>query len=306
LFGKAVKTMSFSKKREIQAKSSVLAAGSYCTESAFAIRLYLLCHSSFYKKEFAMRMHIAAWVSALVFGLGMISSLEAGVWTSGHGDIDAHFHNGALEIGLHFHSGVGAVGGGTLPEGHHEADEHQIFVPGAPITRPGTPAWAFAGSPGDSIWFLPQNNTTGKPYLGWSAEDLAPDDWSNVTFSLLSVNGPAGGVFSVWATDPSNPFGAPIVKLSSVDGFAQSFTLGAGVHDHYTVGFNRAGTFDVSLRVSATRISDSQTFSGDGTFTFYVDSVPSGGAVPEPGSIAIFSVFAMGSGYRMLKRRKSS
>jgi hypothetical protein len=301
LFGKAVKTMSFSKKREIQAKSSVLAAGSYCTESAFAIRLYLLCHSSFYKKEFAMRMHIAAWVSALVFGLGMISSLEAGVWASGHGDIDAHFHNGALELGLHFHDGgVGAFGGGTLPAGHHEADEHQIFVPGAPVALPGT--YAFAGSPGDSLWFLPPNNTTGKPYLGWSAEDLAPDDWSNVTFSLLSVDGPAGGVFSVFAQS----FGTPTVKLSSVDGFAKSFTLGAGVHDHYFVGFNRAGTFDVSLRVSATRISDSQTFSGDGTFTFYVDSVPNGGEVPEPGSMAIFSVLAIGSGYRRLRRRKMS
>jgi surface-anchored protein len=131
---------------------------------------------------------------------------------------------------------------------------------------------------------------------------LDPDLWSNVTFSLLSVNGPAGGVFSVFAQS----FGALTVKLSSVEGFAKSFTLVGGLHDHFNVGFNRAGTFDVSLRVSATRISDSQTFSGDGTFTFYVDSVPSGGAVPEPGSIAIFSVFAMGSGYRMLKRRKSS
>jgi surface-anchored protein len=302
LFGKAVKTMSFSKKREIQAKSSVLAAGSYCTESAFAIRLYLLCHSSFYKKEFAMRMHIAAWMSALVFGLGMISSLEAGVWTSGHGDIDAHFHNGALEVGLHFHSGAGALGGGTLPEGHHEADEYQIFVPGTPITLPGTPAWAFAGSPGDSLWFLPPTNVAGRPYLGWSSDELPAALWSNITFTLLSVNGPAGGVFSVF----TESVGVPTVKLSSVDGFAKSFTLVGGSHDHYNVGFNRAGTFDVKLRVSATRISDSQTFSGDGTFTFYVDSVPSGGEVPEPGSIAIFSVFAMGSGYRMLKRRKSS
>lgn len=294
--------MSFSKKREIQAKSSVLAAGSYCTESAFAIRLYLLCHSSFYKKEFAMRMHIAAWMSALVFGLGMISSLEAGVWTSGHGDIDAHFHDGALEIGLHFHSGgVGAFGGGTLPEGHHEADEHQIFVPGAPITLPGT-GWDFAGNPGDSVWFLPPNNDPNKPYLGWGAEELDPGLWSNVTFSLLSVDGPAGGVFSVFAQS----FGALTVKLSSVDGFAKSFSLPGGSHDHFNVGFNRAGTFDVSLRVSATRISDSQTFSGDGTFTFYVDSVPNGGEVPEPGSMAIFSVLAIGSGYRRLRRRKMS
>jgi len=211
-------------------------------------------------------MHLAAWMAAIVFGLGMVSSLEAGIWANGHGDIDAHFHDGALEIGLHFHSGgVGAFGGGTLPEGHHEADEHQIFVPGAPITLPGSL-------------------------------------WSNVTFSLLSVNGPAGGVFSVFAES----FGVTNVKLSSVDGFAKSFSLPGGSHDHFNVGFNRAGTFDVSLRVSATRISDSQTFSGDGTFTFYVDSVPNGGEVPEPGSMAIFSVLAIGSGYRRLRRRKMS
>ena len=250
-----------------------------------------------------MRMHLAAWMAAIVFGLGMVSSLEAGVWASGHGDIDAHFHEGALEIGLHFHDGgVGAFGGGTLPAGHHEADEHQIFVPGAPVTLPGT-GWDFAGTPGDSLWFLPPNNVTNKPYLGWGAEDLPSAQWFNPTFTLLSVNGPAGGVFSVWATDP---FGERTVKLSSVNGFANSFSLPAGSHDHFSVGFNRAGTFDVSLRVSATRKSDNLTFSGDGTFTFYVDSVPSGGAVPEPGSMAIFSVLAIGSGYRRLRRRKMS
>ena len=297
--------MSFSKKREIQAKSSVLAAGSYCTESAFAIRLYLLHSYFFHKKGFAMRMHIAALMSALVFGLGMISSLEAGIWANGHGDIDAHFHDGELEVGLHFHSGAGALGGGTLPEGHHEADEHQIFVPGTPIPLPGT-GWNFAGTNGDLLWFLPQNNVEGRPYLGWSSDELPAVSWSNITFTLLSVDGPAGGVFSVWATDPDNPFGAPIVKLSSVDNFAKSFTLVGGSHDHYTVGFNRAGQFDVSLQVSAFSREEEQTYSGSGTFTFYVDSVPSGGEVPEPGSIAIFSVFAMGSGYRMLKRRKSS
>ena len=250
-----------------------------------------------------MRMHLAAWMAAIVFGLGMVSSLEAGVWASGHGDIDAHFHEGALEIGLHFHDGgVGAFGGGTLPAGHHEADEHQIFVPGAPVTLPGT-GWDIAGTPCDSLWFRPPNNVTNKPYLGWGAEDLPSAQWFNPTFTLLSVNGPAGGVFSVWATDP---FGERTVKLSSVNGFANSFSLPAGSHDHFSVGFNRAGTFDVSLRVSATRKSDNLTFSGDGTFTFYVDSVPSGGAVPEPGSMAIFSVLAIGSGYRRLRRRKMS
>ena len=251
-----------------------------------------------------MRMHLAAWLAAIVFGLGMVSSLEAGVWASGHGDIDAHFHEGALEIGLHFDSGgVGAFGGGTLPGGHHEADEHQIFVPGASVSHPGTAAWDFAGASGDSLWFLPSTNDTNKPYLGWGAEDLPSAQWFNPTFTLLSVNGPAGGVFSVWVVDS---LGALNVKLSSVAGFANSFPLFAGSHEHFNVGFNRAGTFDVSLRVSATRKLDNQTFSGDGTFTFYVDSVPSGGAVPEPGSMAIFSVLAIGSGYRRLRRRKMS
>ncbi len=201
-----------------------------------------------------MRMHLAAWMAAIVFGLGMVSSLEAGVWASGHGDIDAHFHDGALEIGLHFHDGgVGAFGGGTLPEGHHEADEHQIFVPGASVSRPGTAAWDFAGASGDSLWFLPPNNDPNKPYLGWGAEELPTGDWFDPTFTLLSVNGPTGGVFSVWATDS---FGARTVKLSSVDGFSKSFSISGGLHEHFTVGFNRAGKFDVSLQVSATRRSD--------------------------------------------------
>ena len=218
-------------------------------------------------------------------------------------DIDVHFHDGELEVGLHFHDPVSELGGGTIAAGHYEADEHQIFVAGPPITRPTGSQWDFAGAEGDSLWFLPptgsQSDAQGKPYLGWGAEELASGVWSNVTFTLLSINGPDGGVFSVFST----PFGSPPeVKLSSTM-VESSFTVGAGGHDHYTVAFNREGQFDVTLRASATRLSDSQLFTGEGTFTFYSGSVPTG-AVPEPTSMAVFAVFALGAGYRMGRRRK--
>ena len=120
-----------------------------------------------------MRMHFAAWMVAFVLGLGGMSVAQAGVWTGGHGDIDVHFHDGELEVGLHFHDPVSELGGGTIAAGHYEADEHQIFVAGPPITRPTGSQWDFAGAEGDSLWFLPptgsQSDAQGKPYLGWGA-----------------------------------------------------------------------------------------------------------------------------------------
>ena len=249
-----------------------------------------------------MRMHLAAWMAAVVFGLGCLSVAHAGVWTGGHGDIDVHVDGGALEVGLHFHDPVDQLGGGTIPAGHYEADAHQIFVKGPTQARPGGSAWDFAGLEGDQLWFLPPTGSAasaqGKPYLGWSAEELPSADWSNITFTLLSINGPFGGDFSVF----SESFGTPTVKLSSTLP-SSSFVIGGGNHDHYFVAFNREGKFDVTLKVSATEISSGQVFEGQGTFTFFSGSVPSG-EVPEPTSMAVFAMFAAGAGYRMKRRRK--
>ncbi|MFM7931238.1 MAG: choice-of-anchor M domain-containing protein, partial [Pirellula sp.] len=184
-------------------------------------------------------MHLVAWMAALVFGLGCLSVARAGVWTGGHGDIDAHFHDGALEVGLHFHEAVDQLGGGQIPAGHYEADEHQIFVPGPTIARPGGAIWDFAGNAGDQLWFLSDQSDPTKPYLGWSAEELAEDGYTAFTFTLLSVNGPDGGIFSVYSLDSSDN---PTFKLSSSNlaGAPTSFGLGGG-HEHFFVAFNREG-----------------------------------------------------------------
>jgi hypothetical protein len=258
----------------------------------------------FYKKEFAMRMHLAAWMAVIVFGLGGFSVAKAGIWTNGHGDIDVHFHEteGKLELGLHFETPVGTVGGGVISPGHYEADEHQIFVPGPTVKRPSGPIWNFAGNENDDLWFLPGNSDPLKPYLGWSREDLSSSEWTDVTFKYLSISGPAGGVFSVWATDTFT--GQPIVKLSSALSSSE-FTLTEG-HEHFNVAFNREGQFDVEIEVSARRLSDNMVFEGQGTFTFYSGSTPSGGEVPEPASITVFAAFALGAAYRMKRRKTAS
>jgi hypothetical protein len=251
-----------------------------------------------------MRMHLAAWMAAIVFGLGGFSVAEAGIWATGHGDIDAHIHNGQLEVGLHFHSGAQTLGGQNIPEGHYEADEYQIFVPGTPRNRPGGNNWDFAGSSGDQLWFLPDVSDPAKPFLGWGAEDLPSGIWSNITVTLLSVNSPVGGVFSVYALDSNDN---PTFKLSSsgLAGAPTSFGLAGGGHEHYFVAFNRQGQFDVELKVSATQISSGQIFEGQGTFTFFSGSTPSG-EVPEPASITVFAAFALGAAYRMKRRKMTS
>lgn len=249
-----------------------------------------------------MRMHLVAWMATIVLSLGCYSVAEAGIWASGHGDIDAHFHDGELEVGLHFHSGAKTLDGQDIPAGHKEPDAYQIFVPGAPIGRPDGAIWDFAGNAGDQLWFLPDQSDPSKPYLGWGAEELAEDGYTAFTFTLLSVNGPDGGIFSVYSLDSSEN---PTFKLSSSDlaGAPKSFGLGGGGHDHFFVAFNREGQFDVTLKFSATQTSSNQVFEGQGTFTFFSGSVPSG-EVPEPATITVFAAFALGASYRMKRRKK--
>jgi hypothetical protein len=131
---------------------------------------------------------------------------------------------------------------------------------------------------------------------------LPSSEWTDVTFKYLSISGPAGGVFSVWATDTFT--GQPIVKLSSALSSSE-FTLTEG-HEHFNVAFNREGQFDVEIEVSARRLSDNMVFEGQGTFTFYSGSTPSGGEVPEPASITVFAAFALGAAYRMKRRKTAS
>ncbi|MFN6301651.1 MAG: choice-of-anchor M domain-containing protein [Planctomycetota bacterium] len=249
-----------------------------------------------------MRMHLVAWMATIVLSLGSFSVAEAGIWASGHGDIDAHFHDGELEVGLHFHSGAKTLDGQDIPEDHYEADAYQIFVPGASTPRPSGAIWDFAGNAGEQLWFLPDQSDQNKPYLGWGAEELAEDGYTAFTFTLLSVNGPDGGIFSVYSLDSSGE--NPTFKLSSstLAGAPKSFGLGLG-HEHYFVAFNREGRFDVTLKFSATQTSSSQVFEGQGTFTFFSGSVPSG-EVPEPATMTVFAAFALGAGYRMKRRKK--
>jgi len=77
------------------------------------------------------------------------------VFQKGVCNIDAHFHDGELEVGLHFHSGAKTLDGQDISEGHYEADAYQIFVPGASTPRPSGAIWDFAGNAGEQLWFLP-------------------------------------------------------------------------------------------------------------------------------------------------------
>ena len=252
-----------------------------------------------------MRMHLAVWMMAIVFGFGGFSVSQAGVWTGGHGDIDAHLHDGELEVGLHFHDPVDQLGGGTIPAGHYHADEHQIFVAGPTIARPAGSAWDFAGNAGDELWFLPASSgnaaAQGKPYLGWSTDELDPSIFSDITFTLLSVNGPNDGIFSVF----TESLGTPTAKLTSRAPMGtSSFTLAGGTHDHFFVAFNREGTYDVTLKVSAIHNSLGLV-EGQGTFTFYAGVVPSA-PVPEPSSMAVFGALALGAGYRARRQKQQA
>ncbi len=217
-------------------------------------------------------------------------------YSAGHADIGLAYHDGELE--LHYHFGTGAIVDGvavTNPLGEeYEADEAYVRVNDLNLFVLGSPLSQLDAAPGDSIWALPQNNVSGRPFLGIASEELDPGEVSSSTISLTEFTGP--GNFALWQSDP---FGGSTTYWQTSDGIApggETLNTGVGDHDHYFYGFMRAGIYDLGLTGVANLVGGGSE-SSTATFRFVVGSV----AVPEP-NLAI--VLAVGAIPALITRRR--
>jgi len=240
---------------------------------------------------------LAAWVGFAASAEAQISASDifkfrvgttapnSSYWSAGHGDIDIHEHDpvndpGDWEIHYHFHNEPGeeASGGGTpaFPgtpfQEEWEAADLTTFIdsglPAAQRVRASGSQWDFTGvAVGATFYVLPASETTGLPYLGFSAEDYTFD----ITYSLGTVTGP--GVISAWTQDEQ---GAPTAYWSSsTPGANIGFTVPAGLHQHMFIGFSALGDYDAQIT-----------------------------AVPEPGSLGLAGMAGLGLAAFAWKRRR--
>ncbi len=148
-------------------------------------------------------------------------------------------------------------------------------------TVPGSPDFAFLGSPGSSFYLLPNVQSTDRVFLGVGAEELQPPDWSsNIRLTLKAVEGP--GSFYVWDNDS---FGRPVVRMNSnpltgggIDS-TDAIEIVPGSHGDVNWAFSAPGTYTASFEASGTHALDGVTASGPVAYRFEV--------VPEPGTVAL-------------------
>jgi surface-anchored protein len=129
----------------------------------------------------------------------------------------------------------------------------------------GTPL----GQAGDPLWILPQNPYPGVPYVGVSAEALAPGSFNDpLTIRLVRLEGP--GDFIVWQ---ATGFGSFDLKMDTRDGIGPNdqFTPFVGGHEHHNWGFTTSGVYRAYFQASGRRPGESTNLvSPETPFTFHV------------------------------------
>lgn len=214
--------------------------------------------------------HILSLTAALVSGS------SAALYTDGHGDFglayeDGHFH-------FHFHAGGATVDGYETDGEFDLSDVITVVSTDAMVTLTAEMPVLGAGS-GQSVWVLPQNQNVMLPYLGLSTQELVPGQWENLSFTLSSVTSPSGaGHFALWQNDPLGPV---LMRMSTADPGADTVTMNAGTHGHYSWGFTEAGIWTIDIIASGTHIADGFQQTAE-TITFHV--------VPEPSAVLVFWV----------------
>jgi surface-anchored protein len=223
------------------------------------------------------------WIAA---GLTLVLAARSQTFiASGHVDIGIGYENSAFDLHV-----------------HQEEPLSQEFAPGDAVFAVG-PASAgvslggayasFLGAAGTPVWILGTRENEQLPFLGFGTEELTAADWSgNISLSLKAITGP--GTFSVWGV---SGFGAPELKMSSVDGISANdrLLLVPGSHGHFNVGFSAPGDYLVTLEASGTHLVDGLRTSDPATYRFQV--------VPEPSTWAL-ALSGLAAGALWLRRRK--
>jgi surface-anchored protein len=264
---------------------------------------------------------LVALACSMIFGDRAVAGEVEGPWTLGHGDLSVGYDatDKKLEFEVHLHTGA-VVDGVTLQEDEHgEPAAITIVTPAsANLKRVDNPTGFFDGGTGydftgsdfnatgaavgGNLWMLGSSADAAyyeTPFVGLSAEELVPAEWSgNISYVLQSVTfdgseyGTSGGILSFFSESLQ-----PI--WSSQGGFTQqsiSLTPGAG-HEHGFFFFSQPGIYEMTLLASGNHIDDGLV-TGTGTFRFEV--------VPEPSSILLAGLGLCATIGAGLRRRRSA
>lgn len=217
----------------------------------------------------------------------------AATLSSGHVDFLGVGYDGGIEPHSHAHEAAIVDGVALAADTEFEAGELTLAVVGS-ATRDADSAWAPIGvASGVSYWTLSQIPVTGEPFAGIGTEELVASEWaSSITITLTGMVAPAGGVFSLWQTDP---FEVPNFYMSTLDGIssADHYAIAPEGHAHFGWGFTAPGDYELTFEFSGIHATDgAQTASASYHIT----------VIPEP-SASLMSLCSIGAWLLWRKRR---
>ncbi|GAB2673458.1 TIGR03773 family transporter-associated surface protein [Kribbella swartbergensis] len=139
----------------------------------------------------------------------------------------------------------------------------------ARVELPDAPAFAFLGTPGDSVWIAPESQDPELIWPGWDTETIPAGALQDdvVELTLLGAEGP-GAVEVFFNYDEFT--GAVPRLFSSVDPAYRTVRQPIGRHVHANWSFGALGTYKLTFQASAITAGGTAVSSGPVDYTFVV------------------------------------
>ncbi|WP_111555236.1 choice-of-anchor M domain-containing protein [Kitasatospora sp. SolWspMP-SS2h] len=128
-----------------------------------------------------------------------------------------------------------------------------------------TTGFEFLGSPGDTVYCIPQTQDPALIWAGWSTQSFTPDDVDgDLTLSLDAVDGPGDVVLWEWS-----PFGEPETVLDSRAGLPAHYPVPSNTHQHANWAFTEPGVYRLTFTWNAD-LNGTGPVSDSSVYTFAV------------------------------------
>jgi putative ABC transporter-associated repeat protein len=178
---------------------------------------------------------------------------------------------------------------GTTPGSPVLRDPAEVVFGVKPEARMAVPSglpagYAFLGSPGSTVWLLPQvqSDNPAVVWAGWSSEAIAAGQFAGdqLHWRLVGVDGP--GPVQLYETDT---FGSPRLFFDSADGLPDTEVKAVGVHSHFSWVFHAPGLHRLRFEVAGTPAASSTPITtGPVEYRFQVDGPAAGGRDGDGGA----------------------
>ena len=204
----------------------------------------------------------------LVLGFAPVALAQTNV-TSGHWDIAAHEHEGSIELSLHNHDLAieEPLQGSTITYNFGTNAKVDVTIGASNLGL----LWVSPASEEDA-------DAAGMPFIGFSAEELAPPFTGPVTFTMTGFSYTGSGTGNFYMFEGEDIF----FNSTAGPGSFGSFIVNVGQHGHGEFGFSDAGFYEITLLANG---NNGAPVSGEpATYAFDV--------VPEPSTYALLGLGA--------------